>query len=265
MLRRGRWPRLEILPTWRHDGDGKDTLTFMQLSFHHGSPIARPPAATALRLRRGMGATDQQITALFGTIGSSIPVAGPFIQAAASVAVAIETMFSGCGQTCVETSQAANQVGALLSQNLSNYLSQPVHYASIQSAALTVFDQAWAQLQQTCGNPQFGAAGQRCISDRQAGACTWKSSTYGWVQGSDGSWKYVQSGPAGSGGQCWNWFSGYRDPIANDPTVVPDPVAGGTTGAGGASISGAAASSSGSSLIPLLLLGVIVFVVVKVA
>lgn len=240
----------------------------MQLSFHNGRHLPPPQGLTAMRIHRGMGATDQQITALFGSIGSMVPVAGPFIAAAASVAIAIENLFAGCGQTCVQTSNAANQAEVLLKQNLNNYLSQPIHYASIQQAALIVFDHSWASLMQLCSNPQYGTAGQNCISNRQAGACQWKSSAYGWTQDSTGKWTYVQSGPAGSGSQCWNWFSGYRDPIANDPTVVPDPVVAGVdtmTGAVVGPTGSAGAADSSSSLMPLLLMVGAVLLLVEVA
>jgi hypothetical protein len=236
----------------------------MQLAFHPAThtPTHPHPGATALRVRSGMGATDQQITALFGSIGTMIPVAGPFIAAAASIAIAIETLFAGCGQTCVQTSNAANQVATLLDQNLKAYMAQPVHYYSIQQAALTVSQNAWAQLQATCGNPQFGAAGQRCISDRQSGACTWKSSPWGWTQGSDGSWTFVFSGPNGSGSQCWNWVDYYISGIANDPTVVADPVAAtdtATTGTNAADTSAASSTSSLSSILPLVVIAGIAF------
>jgi hypothetical protein len=52
-------------------------------------------------------------------------------------------------------------------------------------------------------------------------------------------------------GECWNWFNGYRDPIANDPNVVADAVA--------PSVSGTVATLesdlgiSSSSAVPLLL------------
>jgi hypothetical protein len=67
-----------------------------------------------------------------------------------------------------------------------------------QAQALANFDNVWGQVVQACGNPQYGSAGQRCISDRQQGACT------------------IRDAKA----QCWNWFIGYRDPIANDATVT---------------------------------------------
>jgi len=254
----------------------------MQLSFHNGSPSPTPPGVLARRVYSGMrtrantqdsygyglgaAATDQQITAIFGSIGSAIPVAGPFIQGAASIAIAIESLFSGCGQTCVQATNIANQVSGLLTQNVQNYIAQPVHYASIQAAALKVFDTAWAQLLQACGNPALGAAGQRCITDRQAGGCTWKTTPGGWQQGSDGTWKYVWAGVAGSGDTCWNWFVGMRDPIANDPTVVPDPVSStGTDLLTGAAGTGAGISASFSSLMPFLLIGLGIFLIMEAA
>lgn len=39
-------------------------------------------------------------------------------------------------------------------------------------------------------------------------------------------WQYQFATGPNSGTNCWNWFIGYYDPIANDPTVVPDPVPG---------------------------------------
>jgi hypothetical protein len=125
----------------------------------------------------------------------------------------------GCGSTCIVASEYANQAETLLQRNLNTYLSIPVpRYQSQQTAALNIFDQVWAGLisPQACGNPALGDAGKRCISDRQRGACKWKAQ-----------------------GVCWNWFIGYRDPIANDPNVVPDPAALST---GAVGVTGAAAT-----------------------
>lgn len=213
----------------------------------------------------GLGASPsiQQITAAAGAIGSAIPIAGPFIAAAASIAVSIENLFRGCGQTCVETSNAANQAANLLTQNVQAYVNSPIRTLSMQAAALQTFDNAWAQLVQLCSNPQFGQAGQNCIADRQRGACHYKTSPGGW--NSDGT--YTWAGAAGSGSTCWNWFSGMRDPIANDPFVIPDSSVGAagagsstsltTTGAAG-TVAGSASTnpiSSLGNLSPLLLVG----------
>jgi hypothetical protein len=206
----------------------------------------RPVRRAALPLilvQRGMGALNQQDSSIASAaaagasvtgvlIGSllAIPVAGPIAAGIAALGVALANVFSGCGQTCVQASNIANQVGDILAQNLQTYMSAPIHYASMQAAALNNFDTAWASLVANCANPALAAAGQRCVTDRQRGACTWKvAEPFGWIQGSDGTWSYVPAGAADSNGTvCWNWFSGMRDPIANDPTVVPDPVPGAT-------------------------------------
>ena len=167
--------------------------------------------------------SPQQLTAAAGSIASFIPVAGPFIALAASVAIMIENMFQGCGQSCIQTSSAANQAGAQMEQLVHNYIANPIRTVSMQAAALQTFDRLWSALTQACSNPQYGAAGQRCVTDRQRGACTWKASPGGWNP--DGT--YTFAGPAGFGDVCWNWFVGYRDPIANDPYVVPDAVVSG--------------------------------------
>lgn len=141
------------------------------------------------------------IAAAAGLIpAAAVPFIGPAI-AGAALLISYLVKQSGCGQTCIQTSSWANQVGQALSDNLHAYLDQPVRTRSSQQVALANFDSAWARLKELCGDPQWGDAGKRCISDRQAGACVWK----------------------GADGQCWNWFSGFRDPIANDPNVVPDP------------------------------------------
>jgi hypothetical protein len=149
-------------------------------------------------------------------LGVSTAVAIPIIGAAiAGVTFLVADLIknSGCGQTCIETSQWANQAEPLLKQNADAYFSNPApRTQSQQNAALANFDSIWARLVQMCSDPSTGDAGKRCISDRQAGACTWKASA-------NSPWP---GGPAQ--GQCWNWFNSYRDVIANDPNVVPDSV-----------------------------------------
>jgi hypothetical protein len=195
-----------------------------------GLVMARPSGFRGLGVLTGGAATAASIAAtgasltgvLVGAL-AAIPIAGPIAAAVAALGVELANLFSGCGQTCVEATNIANQAEPLLQQNLDQYLAAPVHYASLQAAALNNFTLTWNALQQACSNPQLAAAGQRCISDRQAGACTWKASPGGWSQDSTGKWSYTGYGAAGSGSACWNWFVGYHDPIANDPTVVPDP------------------------------------------
>lgn len=202
------------------------------------------PLPLVLIRRRGMGdVTNQSIAsaaAAGATATTSILVAmgkiggpvGAAIAGLVAVGMALTKVFSGCGQTCVQATQIANQVGDILQQNLDHYLSAPVHYASLQAAAVNNFQTAWNALVQNCSNPALQAAGQRCVTDRQRGACTWKASPGGWTQGQDGTWTFVPAGPSGSGTECWNWFIGLLDPILNDPTVVPDPVPGSSTASG---------------------------------
>jgi hypothetical protein len=185
-----------------------------------GAGLPAQDQSIAQAASAGAASTASILVAL-GTIGGPV---GAVIAGIAGLGVAIANAFAGCGNTCVEATQIANQVEPILDQNLQQYMTAPIHYASLQAAAINNFQTAWTGLTSACSNPQLAAAGKACISDRQEGACTWKASPGGWVQGSDGTWSYTPWGAAGSGDACWNWFVGYLDPIQNDPTVVPDPV-----------------------------------------
>ena len=116
----------------------------------------------------------------------------------------------------------------------------------MQAAALNNFDTVWAALEQACSDPSLGKAGQNCISDRQAGSCAYKVKSVGSWQG--GKWVPGQGGN-GSGSACWNWFIGYRSPIADDPNVQPDPTPASSVASAVAS-GGPAGSGGGSSFIP---------------
>ena len=203
-------------------------------------------------VRLGMGAAPLSTT-LESSVGTSLLTIAPFTGPAApfvALGGAITDMLasfgvgSGCGQTCVLSSNFANQASAKLDQNMALYFKiAPPRPASAQSAAVANFDQIWQWLEQQCSNPQLGSAGQRCISDRQSGACIWKAAA-----------------PAYPGepaeGACWNWFNAYRDPIANDPNVVPDAQwqeLNGTSSSNPSTTNGTAASGSIS---PWLLLAV---------
>lgn len=192
-------------------------------------------------LRRGWGdaqsaARDTQFTSVgLNTAGASalaaglipanlIPFVGPAI-AGVTLLAAYLIKNSGCGQTCIQTSQWANQAADALQQNLDAYMAIPIpRHPANQQVALQNFDAIWAQLKKMCGDPQWGDAGKRCIADREQGACKWKN-----------------------GSECWNWFVGYRDPIANDPNVgsAADGVLDSVFGGGG----------GGSNLLPLLAIG----------
>lgn len=178
---------------------------------------SRRGLASSPRYRRsGMGAlSSQQIgsiaatgasttVAILGTLGIVGGPVGAAIGGLIAVGSLIANMFHGCGQTCVVASQDADKAEQYLQQNLSAYQSSPVHYASLQAAALNNVDTMFAALRQACSDPNLGSAGQRCISERL-------------VRGGTAPW-CPKAGHTG----C-DWFILYRDPIANDPHVVPDP------------------------------------------
>ena len=146
---------------------------------------------------------------------SAVPIVGAAIAAATLIITQI-IKNSGCGQTCIETSQWANQAEKGLIQNIQAYFGNSPRYASQQTLALANFDAIWSQLQAICGQAGTGNAGVRCITDRQDGACTWKQTATSPLLAYPGEPQV---------GECWNWFNGYRDPIANDPDVQPDSVA----------------------------------------
>lgn len=130
-------------------------------------------------------------------------VAAPFLLAAAALVGPIASMFKGCGSTCTQATQIANAAEVALTQVRDHYLSLPIHYDIAQRGALAAFDAIANQMYKACSNPALGPAGQRCISERL-------------VHGSSAPWC-----PTGSG--C-DWITTIRDPIANDPHVVPTPM-----------------------------------------
>jgi hypothetical protein len=205
---------------------------------------------------QGLGQSGQQVVGTLASAGAPVATAAiagtslavPLIGAAiAGVTIAIEAILnSGCGQTCIETSQWANAAEQQLQANIAAYFALPTPRSETnQAAALANFDSIWAGLEARCGAAGTGTAGQKCISDRQAGACTWKQTA-----------DKVPSWGTPAAGECWNWFSGYRDPIANDPNVAPDSLAASASSA-------VTALTGGSGLVELALAAVAVFVLYK--
>lgn len=151
--------------------------------------------------------------------------AAPFLTAAGLIAdvMAAFGVGAGCGQTCIESTQFANQANAALEQNIETFFAPRMISGtydptiplgiSTQQAGLYNYATLWNWLvsPQACGNPALGSAGQKCISDRQAGACTWTQPA-----------SSVPPWGTPAAGACWNWFNGYRDPIANDTNVYDD-------------------------------------------
>jgi hypothetical protein len=178
--------------------------------------------------------------ALLAALSPALVAAGPIGAAVAgviAVGIGIANLFSGCGQTCVMATTVANQLETYWQQNLDHYMSSPVRYRSLQLAALNNFDTGWAALSKACSDPSLGAAGQRCISERQrGGASAWCCNAPNAVQVGNGMCTGCDA------------FADFRDPIANDPTVVPDPV-------DATSSTGGLFGGSSSFPMPLLLIG----------
>jgi hypothetical protein len=223
-----------------------------QVAWGMGDVQTATTAVSAGGAALGAGATALASAGLISA--AAVPFIGPAV-AGITLAIGLLVKNSGCGPTCVITSQWANQAEPLLAQNIAAYFNSPAPRAkSLQEVALSNFDKIWATLKAQCSQPGTGNAGVRCISDRQSGSCKWN-------QTGDSPLLNYPGEP--QPGECWNWFSGYRDPIANDPDVVPDTVAPAVNEAAAALSSGAAALSSatglsGSSLLLLLAAGLIV-------
>lgn len=164
----------------------------------------------------GILSANGTLAPMAASLSISVPLLGAIIGAgilAAGLAIDL-IMNSGCGQTCIVSTGFANQANAALQQNIEAYFALPVpRPKSSQTAALSNFDVLWNWLQQPqqCGNPALGDAGKRCITDRQSGACTWHQAA-----------NTVPPWGTPPAGACWNWFNGYRDPIANDTNVYDD-------------------------------------------
>lgn len=180
-----------------------------------------------------------------GVVGGMMAVApytgpaAPFIIGAASLIAPIFNLFKGCGDTCIQATEIANQAQDAIVQLNEMYWGQPVRYKSAQKAALVAFDNIAGRLYRLCSNPQLQQAGQRCIAERLV--------------------------PGGTAPWCPNprhvgcdWVTMWRNPIANDSGVVPDLVPTNTqtqTGTGGGTNSTGTSISSSGLPIPLLLGG----------
>jgi len=117
-----------------------------------------------------------------------VPVVGPIV---AGVTIALALIFArkGPGQKVAST-HIVDDLEPQLQENLRGYMAGPRILAS-QAQALKNFDDAWAYLESAaaCGAPELGNPGKACIQDRQPGG-------------------------------KWDWFSYYRDPIAQDTAAA---------------------------------------------
>ncbi len=201
-----------------------------------GGSLAASGASAVLG---SIAAGGGQVLGLTGAaLSAAVPIVGAAL-AAATMLVQYLVVNSGCGQTCVITSSWANQAADALQQVMDAYFALPAPRTEAQKAlAVANFHTIWDQLTKACGQPGTGDAGKRCISDRQAGACTWKQ-------------KYAPVYPGQPEiGECWNWWNGYLGPIQADP-VVPDPS---PVAEASAAVDSILAGDS-SNLLPALLVG----------
>ena len=184
-------------------------LRSVQTAQKETAVIGSAAAAAATAVVASIAASGGTIVGI--AAASLVPVVGPII---AGVALAIQVLIahSGCGQTCVITSQWANQAEPLLQQNIAEYFNLPApRTLAQQTVALANFDSIWQRLVELCSQADVGDAGKRCISDRQSGACVWHQTS---------SSPLLAYPAEPQPGACWNWFSGYRDPIAHDAVVA---------------------------------------------
>ncbi|HZT36632.1 MAG TPA: hypothetical protein VFA28_01950 [Bryobacteraceae bacterium] len=184
----------------------------------------------ATGISAGIGATAALYTAL---AADPEPITKALLGIAAGMVALFHNAFSGCGQTCIAATHIVDQIEPYLRQNRDLYLSQPIRTPEMQQKALALFDAAWQDVVSGCSDPALGDAGRRCISERQRG----------------GSAPWC---PTGTG--C-DWFTLYRDPIAQDvPNAPANPVAD-ILGSAGLQLSPKAAA-----LAPLVLFALIVMV-----
>lgn len=154
--------------------------------------------------RRGMGDPCGQGAAIAHTVAGGVLTTAaavdpePISKAVLGVAALIQNFFGHPDCSKIAATHIVDQAEQLLKQNLQAWQSLPANQKNVatQQTALQNFDNVWAQVVQACQQIP-GTAGQNCIGDRQQGACHYNVS-----------------------GNCWNWFVGYRDPIANDPAVL---------------------------------------------
>lgn len=226
--------------TYRGFGDGATAIKATQIGGSLAAPVITGAAAASASASLAAGGTGL-------ILGMAPALAVPVIGAAiVGVTILVTALIknSGCGQTCIETSQWANQAAALLDQNIATYFALPAPRSESQrNAALANFDAIWARLVEMCSDASTGNAGKRCISDRQAGACVWKQTA-----------DAVPPWGTPRVGECWNWHNGYRDPIANDADVVPDSSLLSTGAADLVASAGSALSAGGWGGIALLAL-----------
>lgn len=181
---------------------------------------------------RGFGSAEA--AKISGSVASTLALiapatgpAAPFVAAAAAAAALValaESVFSGCGTTCYEATDIVNEVEPYLQQNNQNYFSNPNRTTLDQAIALATASRIFSVLQQNCGNPALGTAGQNCISERIGNGMAKGSNTCAYGESNPAEYPPYSDIPYPAG-QCWTWTLAYYDSIAADnPPGLPLPI-----------------------------------------
>jgi hypothetical protein len=173
---------------------------------------------------RGLGSTAPASAQIESSVASSLNAAAAkapppinYILAGASVVASLLEALgvgSGCGSTCVQATSIVNQAEPAFLANLQAYENGQID----QATAIANYNNLWQAIEVSCSAVP-GSAGQKCVSDRQEGACTWKAT---------GTPPTPYSPAVGS---CWNWYNAYYVPLTYPPINAPAATPTGTTGA----------------------------------
>lgn len=144
------------------------------------------------------GSAAVGITPLLTSAAWAVPVVGA---AVAGVTLAVQLFMSRKGpRQKQEATLYANQIEALMQENLAAFLGEPT--AANRTVALGNFDRLWARLREQCGQAALGDAGRRCISERASGG-------------------------------IYDWRRAYREPIASAALMAPPPASESVFSSGG--------------------------------
>ncbi len=129
-----------------------------------------------------------------------VPVLGQAAAGIIAVGIAMAKLAQGCGPTCTQASEFANQAEQLGARNHREYFAIPEHLRTldIQKQAMYNFERIAQALSQACGQASLGAAGQRCIQERL-------------IEGGMAPWC-----PTPDKRGC-DWITTMYNPIKNDP------------------------------------------------
>lgn len=139
-------------------------------------------------INRGGRSRGGQLRGLGGGLGVDPVTAIAIAQGVMAVGSVIGGWIGRRGKQKVAATQIVDEAERHLQKNLEEYRKAPPSPAN-QQQGIANFEAVWGQVIASCSDPQLGAAGRRCISERQRG------------------------------GQ-WDWFARYLDPIANDPRIA---------------------------------------------